>query len=124
MITLTLPWPPKELSPNARVHFMALARYKKAYRKACAWQAVSQGARKIDAERLSVSLVFYPPNKHARDADNCLAAMKSGLDGLADVLGVDDSKWRITFEMADTIGGMVKVEGKHESAIRAARTMG
>jgi crossover junction endodeoxyribonuclease RusA len=71
-----------------------------------------------------VQLTFYPPNRRARDADNCLAAMKSGLDGLADVLGVDDSKWRITFEMADTIGGMVKVEVKNESAIRAARTMG
>ena len=123
-VTLTLPWPPKELNPNARMHYMALAKYKKTYRAACAWQAVAQGIGRMKAKRLDVQLTFYPPNRRARDADNCLAAMKSGLDGLADVLGVDDSKWRITFEMADTIGGMVKVEVKNESAIRAARTMG
>lgn len=36
--------------------------------------------------------------------------LQAGLDGLADVLGVDDSKWRVSFEMAADIGGMVKVE--------------
>lgn len=110
MLNITLPWPPRELSPNVRQHYMALARAKKSYRAACAWQAFSQGAKRIDAPRLFVHLVFVPPDRRARDADNCLAAMKSGLDGLADVLGVDDSKWRVSFEMAEQIGGMVKVE--------------
>jgi hypothetical protein len=36
--------------------------------------------------------------------------MKSGIDGLADVFGVDDSRWRISFEMADEVGGMVRVK--------------
>lgn len=39
-----------------------------------------------------------------------MAAMKAGLDGLADVLGVDDSRWRTSYEMSPDIGGMVKVE--------------
>ena len=34
MLTLTLPWPPKELSPNARQHWTKLAKAKKAYREA------------------------------------------------------------------------------------------
>ena len=37
MITLTLPWPPKELSPNARLHWRVVAKAKKAladYKKA------------------------------------------------------------------------------------------
>jgi len=38
-IELTLPWPPTALSPNARQHWAKLARAKKAYRLACAWQA-------------------------------------------------------------------------------------
>lgn len=109
-LCLTLPWPPKDLSPNQRLHHMALARAKKSYRTACAWQAKAQGAGRIEAERLTVNLTFVPPDRRARDADNCLASMKSGLDGLADVLGVDDSKWRISFEMSADIGGMVKVE--------------
>jgi crossover junction endodeoxyribonuclease RusA len=107
---LILPWPPKELSPNARLHHMALYRAKKAYRHACGMTAMSQGARRMDAERLAVHLVFCPPNKQRRDADNCLAAMKAGLDGLADALGVDDSRWRVSFEMGGQIGGMVTVD--------------
>lgn len=108
-LEVTLPWPPKELSPNARVHWAVLARTKKAYRQACAWHAVEQGARRIEAERLSVHLVFVPPNRRARDWDNMLASVKAGLDGLADALGVDDSRWRVSFEVSDEIGGMVKV---------------
>lgn len=54
-----------------------------------------------------------PPNRRAHDLDNCLARMKSGLDGLADVLGVDDKHWTLTISKADTVGGMVKVEVRH-----------
>lgn len=110
MMLLTLPWPPTALSPNTRQHWSALASAKKAYRTECAWQAKAQGARAIDAAKLHVSLVFVPPNRRAFDLDNMLARMKSGLDGLCDVLGVDDSKWSLSIAKADEIGGMVRVE--------------
>lgn len=106
---VTLPWPPISLSPNTRQHWRALARAKKAYRQACAMQARVQGLRKIDATRLHVALLFVPPNRRAFDLDNLLARMKSGLDGLADVLGVDDKDWKLTIDKADAIGGMVQV---------------
>ena len=106
---LVLPWPVKGLSPNARSHWAKTARDKRRYREACAWSAKSQGASKLDAQRLHVALQFVPPDRRARDLDNMLAAMKSGLDGLADVLGVDDSRWTITICTADEIGGMVRV---------------
>ena len=38
-----------------------------------------------------------------------LAAMKAGIDGLADALGMDDNKFKVTFDVSDDIGGMVKV---------------
>ena len=110
MMLLTLPWPPTALSPNTRQHWSALARAKKACRTECAWQAKAQGARAIDAAKLHVSLVFVPPNRRAFDLDNMLARMKSGLDGLCDVPGVDDSKWSLSIAKADEIGGMVRVE--------------
>ena len=106
---LTIPWPPSALSPNQRLHWSKLARAKKAYRAECAWQAIAQGAKPITAERLHVSLVFYPPNRRAFDLDNMLARMKSGLDGLADAIGCDDSRWRLSIALADEIGGMVRV---------------
>ena len=107
---LTMPWPPTALSPNARQHYMALARAKKKYREACAWTAKEQGARRIEADKLHLTLTFFPPKRPGPDLDNCLASMKSGLDGLADVLGVDDRHWSLTIKKGDTIGGFVRVE--------------
>ena len=111
MIRFTLPWPPKGLSPNARNHWAKTAKLKRAYREACRWQAIGQEGAKFDAGAvLSVRLTFHPPDRRKRDWDNLIASMKSGLDGLADALGVDDSRWRISFDVSEQIGGMVKVE--------------
>lgn len=108
-MTLVMPWPPADLSPNARAHWAVLARAKKKYREECGWHARSQGARRMSAERLDVTFTFYPPTKRRIDLDNCIARMKAGIDGIADVVGVDDSKWRMSFEIAPHVGGMVKV---------------
>lgn len=112
-MNVILPWPPADLSPNARGHWSKLARAKKAYRAECAWQAIAQGAQRLDAEKLHLTITFVPPNRRAFDLDNMLARMKSGLDGLADVLGVDDKHWSLSIARADEIGGMVKVEVRH-----------
>ena len=110
-MNLILPWPPRQLNPNVRhAHWSILARAKRQYRTACALTARSQGAMHLDATELAVSLQFVPPDRRARDLDNCIASMKAGLDGLADVLGVDDSRWTLTATMArGEIGGMVRV---------------
>lgn len=111
MLTITLPWPPSALSPNQRQHWSKLAKAKKMYRDACAWTAKAQGAVAMQEQHLRLALTFYPPSRRVYDLDNAMARMKSGLDGLADVLGVDDSRWSFgAIERADTIGGYVKVE--------------
>ncbi len=112
-LILTLPWPPTALSPNQRLHWSKLAKAKKAYREACAWTAKEQGARRIEADKLHLSLTFYPPSRRAFDLDGLLSRMKSGLDGLADVLEVDDKHWSLSIARAEEIGGMVKVEVRH-----------
>jgi crossover junction endodeoxyribonuclease RusA len=109
-LKLTLPWPLKELSPNARTHWRTLAKAKKAYRQACAWTATEQGVRRIDPGPLVVSLLFVPPDRRPRDTDNMLASLKAGLDGLADVLGVDDRLWTLEIARSGDVGGFVKVE--------------
>lgn len=112
MMQVVLPWPPKELSPNARQHWAALARVKKQYRTAC-WaltkKAMAEAGIDLGAPKSEVHLVFVPPDRRNRDADNMLASMKSGLDGLADALKVDDSTFKVTIDVSDDIGGMVKV---------------
>lgn len=109
-----LPWPAKELSPNARQHWAAAAKAKKAYRARCKLLGQASGLSLVPqvAQAVRVHLTFVPPDRRARDWDNLLASMKSGLDGLADAMGVDDSKWRLSFEvLQETVpGGMVRVE--------------
>lgn len=94
--SITLPWPPKDCRPNgSHGHWAKVASAKKGYKMACAWHAVEQKAEKMSGA-VSVSITFHPPSNRRADLDNMLAAAKSGLDGVASVIGVDDSKWTLT----------------------------
>lgn len=109
MTELVLPWPPKELSPNARLHWSKKSKAAKAYRAAC-YLLTKQAGVKVDWEgRVLVSLEYYPPNKRPRDLDNMLASTKSGLDGLADALNVNDKRFNLNISVADKICGFIKV---------------
>jgi crossover junction endodeoxyribonuclease RusA len=55
-------------------------------------------------------LTFYPPSRRQYDLDNCVAAMKSGLDGVADALQVNDHRFHLEPFMSDEIGGFIKVD--------------
>ena len=59
---------------------------------------------------VSVLMRFYPPTKRARDWDNLLASMKSGIDGLADGLGVDDNIFRPRMEVMTELRNCVEIE--------------
>ncbi len=109
---LTLPFPPKELNPNSRLHFMKVARFKKSYRQACwalAKEAGFNSTSLAGCEKAEVHLTFYPPDRRHRDMDNMLASMKSGLDGIAEALHFNDKGFKVTLDVSDDIGGMVKV---------------
>lgn len=107
---LTLPWFPRELSTNGQHgHWAPRARATGRYRFTCAMTAREQGLKRQQWGRVAVHLAFYPPDRRRRDSSNCLASVKPLFDALADVLGIDDSRFVITFGMADNIGGMVKV---------------
>lgn len=116
--TFDMPWPHPKLSPNAREHWTTVSRLKRGYRARCRTIGQAAGVQVLagSKNRVCVHLTFFPPDKRARDADNMLAAMKSGLDGLADAMGVDDSKWRVSFEVAEESvkGGVVFVQVKEE----------
>lgn len=106
---IVLPWPPKVLSPNARVHWSAKSKGAKVYRAACF--ALCKAA-KITAPahegRLHLWLEFFPPDRRHRDDDNMIASFKSGRDGIADALGIDDKRFVTHPMVMDEIGGMVK----------------
>lgn len=109
---LTFPWFLKELKPNHSSHFMQKAKAKAIYRAECA--RITQEAletQDVDRESKELQFTFYKPNRRHMDADNMLAAMKSGIDGMCDALGVNDKQFkRIVIEVAEDIGGYVEVK--------------
>lgn len=92
-MSLILPWPPKELSPNARIHHMRRYTIGKKYRNAC-WARAKQAGLKVDFDGpVHLWITFFPPDKRTRDDDNLIAAFKAGRDGLALALGINDSRF-------------------------------
>lgn len=120
---ISLPWPTKALSPNARGHWSKKAKAAERYRYDCkmtSLEAIQAGKWNVKGLRdlvtggheLHVFMDFYPPNRRARDDDNVIASFKSGRDGLADALGIDDCHFRIhPFLKRDdvVVGGEVRV---------------
>lgn len=105
-----LPWPPKVLSPNARAHWATRSKAAKAYRQRC-FMGAKQVGLTAPAGRLLLVVEFLPPNRQRRDDDNLIAAFKSGRDGLADALGVDDCLFVTQCHLSDEVhqGGAVRV---------------
>lgn len=97
-----LPWPDKRLSPNARLHFRAVAAVKAKAREDAAWltyEAMPCGAKEVRQHfagtgPISYQVTFYPPDKRHRDDDNMIASFKAARDGIADALGVSDRRFK------------------------------
>ena len=113
MISVTLPWPDKVLSPNARVHWSRKAKAVKTARQSAAWlvmERTNAWRSLIGWGGASVSMTFGPPDNRRRDRDNLIASMKAATDGIADAIGIDDSKFETSYRMGSPIkGGAVLV---------------
>jgi crossover junction endodeoxyribonuclease RusA len=114
MIRIELPWPPRTLHPNARVHWTRRAVAAKVARQTGSYSTLAAGIRLKDPDipqELKVTAIFAPPDNRRRDIDGMLSSIKSYLDGIADVIGVDDSKWQIAIRKEDPVkGGSVRIE--------------
>ena len=112
MLELQLPWPPAQLSPNARLHWAIVYRAKARYRDHC-WAVVrSQTTDRLEEKQpYALEFRFVPPDRRSYDRDNLIARMKAGIDGLADALFIDDKQFtRLTASVsADSVGGFVQV---------------
>ena len=116
MIEVVLGWPPSDLSPNKRLHWAKLAAAKKQYRQKCNSVAKEQlkKFKKITEnipERLVLEMTFIPPDKRSYDRDNLVARMKSGIDGLADALKINDKRFNTVISTMDQdyLGGFVRI---------------
>lgn len=107
---ISLPWPPRELSPNARIHHMAKAKAAKAYREQAYWLTKAAGLV-IPAEGgISLRFDFHPPDGRRRDLDNMLSSAKAAIDGIADALEVNDQRFGYSLSReAPVKGGRIVV---------------
>ena len=90
---IEMDFPPADLFPNRAKgrHWAALYQIRSDYRDQSYWMAKKQLKNwEHDGKPIKLDLTFEMPDKRHRDADNCLAAAKGALDGLADALLVND----------------------------------
>jgi crossover junction endodeoxyribonuclease RusA len=116
MIRVTLPYPDKRLSQNARVHWATRATltHKARFgadmltRNALGIACLAQVIRADGLVPIAVEIA--PPDKRRRDLQNTIGALKAAIDGVSDALGVDDClfaiRWPETFS-APVKGGQV-----------------
>lgn len=92
MLRVELDFPAPELFPNRSrgKHWTTTHKAKTEAREAAFWKTKASGVPPLPAEEMELMIIFEMPDKRRRDADNCLAAAKASLDGLASALGVDD----------------------------------
>lgn len=114
MIAIELPWPPRVLHPNSRVHWTKRANAAKAARSMGVYYTLTAGIRRNDPDipqPLKVTCIFSPPDNRRRDLDGMLSSVKNYLDGISDIIGIDDSKWSIAIRREKPVkGGLVRIE--------------
>ena len=86
-VTIRLPLPSRELSPNGRFHWRSAARAKKFARLTAKYGTEAQaGFVRAGREmaRATCEARFYFKQDRRRDRDNLLASLKAYFDGVAD----------------------------------------
>lgn len=97
-LIITLPWPDTSLMPNRKNgrHWGGTQAAKVRAR-----QDGYFGAKRalgtselVSQDRMPVKITFVAPDGRRRDIDNMLACIKPQLDGIAQALRIDDSRFR------------------------------
>ena len=94
---IELDFPPAILFPNRSKgkHWTATHTARVNYRQISAWMTKHQMKDwKPTKEQISLTITFVMPDKRLRDTDNCLAAAKAALDGMADALEINDRQFQ------------------------------
>ena len=114
---ISMEFPPACLFPNRRngSHWTT-TKIAKEVARIRAVEATKQATqREFDGVgTIPLSIVFVAPDGRHRDLDNCLAAAKAQLDGMADALGVNDKRFRpilLDYIRGDAPGAMLVAVG-------------
>jgi crossover junction endodeoxyribonuclease RusA len=106
-------FPAHELSPNARVHRMVEHRFKKAAKIEAGWATkIAMPVNWAPAgDKAKVHLVCHLAKGAKQwDEDNLVAAVKAHLDGIAEIIGINDRNFAApTVEWAERTNGRGKM---------------
>ncbi len=92
---IVLPYlPPKELSPNARLHWSKKQQAKHKMQDDVLALVKEQGWSGPALERAVVKFSWGMPDKRRRDLDNCLSSCKAALDAIVAAGVIVDDSWQ------------------------------
>ncbi|MGV0964212.1 MAG: hypothetical protein ACOYBT_10010 [Polynucleobacter sp.] len=100
---IQLDYPPRTLSPNGRAHWRRKAADAKKHREWARLATIAAKPPVAASGPIGMVLTFYPGSRRNRDQDNALASAKPLLDGIADALGVNDSRFAPRVQFAEPV---------------------
>jgi len=118
MMMIALPFPPSALSPNKVKHWAIRSKAFKSYKFQC-FALLSQFRADLKGQSC-FSVTFHPPSARRFDRDNLIARFKAGQDALAEVSGIDDFHFRMTYAFGAPVKGGSVVVSVDAAQARAA----
>lgn len=108
-LVVRLPFPAAELFPNRAKgrHWGGLSAVRAKQKSDAFYATKAAGVFEDKGGNIPLSLLYMTPDKRKRDLDGLLAASKNLLDGMAQALGVDDSRFKPI--LVDWVQGEKKV---------------
>jgi len=118
-LIIRLPFPDAALFPNRKngKHWTTTSAIKTAQNKDSFYitkASMNAVGPQEWSDHIPLSLTYIMPDKRHRDMDNCLAASKAILDGMADALGVNDKRFKpilIDWVHGDKEGALIAAVG-------------
>jgi hypothetical protein len=99
---IELPFPASSLAGHAKGHWRALSGVVKKHREWARLAALSAAIPVPDEGDIKVCVIFVPPNRRG-DRINFSNRMKPYFDGIADALGVNDSRFLPSYQYAEPV---------------------
>jgi len=107
--------PARDLSPNKRLHYMALYTAKRNAKLEAIALVLQQGRPAVPYQRAHIVITWVAKDKRRRDTDNLFTSMKPYIDGLVDsgLLTDDDAmhvSYTLRYERGEKDNTIIEVE--------------
>lgn len=98
---VVVPWPPSALSGHNNTHWSRKHTLVKKHRRWACEAALAAGVAPLEGEGdIPLRIRFVPPDRRG-DRTNFPNRLKPAIDGIADALGVNDSRFLPSYDFAE-----------------------